>query len=268
MSPRQSSTSMQRAQELHALGLRQRDADDLAQALRTFEEVRRLEEQEPESSRRWWNLGMTLHELAWIQAQFGDTKQARALYEQARAAKHRAAPADREWDALSTTLHELGVVYASLGMPAEAIEAFNAALAANMQIPSTAVRRSADADSLQALAHAHLDVQAWTAAIDALSRAIDVLDAVDEPARVARALYWRAYAHVELGDFAAAEASAVASLHLYSGIPDATRPHERHAELLRELAFLLRRRGDRHGAARHLCAARAAQRRHHPAVTT
>jgi tetratricopeptide (TPR) repeat protein len=219
-----------------------------------------LEEHEPASSRRWWNLGMTLHELAWIHAQRSELEQARALYEQARDAKQRAAPADREWDALSTTLHELGVVYATLGRAAEAIEAFNAALAANAQIASTDVRRNADAATLQALARVHLDVEAWAAAIDALSRALDVLDVLEEPARLARALYWRAYAHVELADFAAAESSAVAGLRVYSGIPDDTRPHEHHAELLHELAFLLRRRGDRTGAARHLCAARAAKR--------
>jgi tetratricopeptide (TPR) repeat protein len=249
-----------RAIELHARGLLHRDRDEWLEALDAFEAVRAIEEQGPDEPRRWWNLGMTLHEIAWIKAKLGHLDEALGLYESARDAKQKAPPERREWNWFSSTLHELGYAQKKLGMNDAALESFTAALTANRSIDDVELRRQADAASLNSVAHLHLETGAWAPAVEALTAELVVLDERMDPARVARELYWLAYAQVELEEWEAAEVSVQASLRIFQAIPDSQQDHECYADALDELAHLKRRRGDRDGAAREFRAARTVRR--------
>lgn len=246
-----------RAIELHALGIHHRDRGEWREALEAFESTRALEEQEPEHPRRWWNLGMTLHEIAWLKVKLGQLNEASQLYQLAREAKLRVPPGKREWNQFSSTVHELGYVQNQLGLKDLALKTFESALDANRMIDDAKLRRAADAATLYAVAHIHLDNEAWANALEALTAE---LASLDDAARSARELYWRAYAQVELEDWDAAEASALESHQLYEEIPNGLKDPDHHADVLFELAHLARHRGDRDGAAKRIRAARAIQR--------
>ncbi len=244
--------------ELYAVGLRHRDSGNWREALDAFELVRAKEEQEPEEApRRWWNLGMTLHEIASIKVKLGQLTESAELYARARAAKERCSPDARDWNQFSITLHEQGYVHSELGHKAEALACLEAALSANRMIDDVTLRRAADAATFHVVAHIHLGMKSWAKAEAALAGEVGALD---EPQRRARALYWRAFAQIELQQWEAAEASAKESLGLYEANADGNKNANHHADVLAELAHVARHRGDRDVAAKCLRAARALRR--------
>ncbi len=201
---------------------------------------------------------MSLHEIAWLKAALGFPEEACEHYRLAYEAKRRTPGDKRNWNWFSSTLHELGTIQAKLGKNEEAIESFHSAIQANRNIEDTPIRQQADVASLHALAHLYIELEAWAPAVETITLEIAVLRA---PSLVARELYWRTYAYVELEQWELANASAHEALEIYQQIPVSSRDRLHFSQLLEELAGLARQRGERDVAAKLFREARTERRK-------